>query len=151
MRWIFPFLRKPKVRLTKPKLKSPPKPSLSFLSILLVIFSLFLLGGGVFTITNVGEPWFIPLGQSIKTKGLTFIYIGTLNSQLVLEGFIASFFYALGFLGFMLIYESSKHAKNVYRGGYAEKLLIIGIVLVFVSYILLQWLLITKLPGIYQS
>lgn len=150
MRWIFPFIRKPKIRLTKPKLKAPPRPSRGFLSVVLIIGCLFLLGGGVFTISNIGESWFIPLGQNVRTGGLTFIYIGTLNRQLVLEGFIASFFMALGFIGFIFIFESSKHAKNVYRSGYAERLLLIGITLVFISYILLQWLLVTKLPGIYS-
>ncbi|MCD6484670.1 MAG: hypothetical protein J7L47_06120 [Candidatus Odinarchaeota archaeon] len=149
MKWIFPFLRKPKLRLKQLHLKAPPKPSQSTISILVVIAVLFLLGGGLFTVTNIGKPWFIPVGQDPKTGAITFIYTQTLNRQFSLEGLIASVFYFVGFLGFYFIYESTKHAKNIYRTGFAERLLLLGILLSIVSLLLLQWMLTTKVPSIY--
>ena len=149
MRWIFPFLRKPKLRLEQPHLKAPPKPSQSTISILILITVLFLLGGGLFTVANIGKPWFIPVGQDPQTRAITFIYTHTLNRQFSLEGLMASIFYFVGFLGFYFIYESTKQAKNIYRTGFAERLLLLGILLTILSLLLLQWMLTTKVPSIY--
>ena len=143
--WWPSFLRKPKLRLKKPNLSSPPKPSSTTLFILSLALIIFVFSGGIYAIVNAGKPGFIPFGST--SSGQLIFIEPSLNRQLALEGFIAGFFIIVGFLGFFLIYEGTRQSQNVYRPGYAERLMIYGLFLVGLSYALLVWMLQFKLGG----
>jgi hypothetical protein len=65
------------------------------------------------------------------------IYPG-LDYQYLIEGLVASIFIFMGFMGVVLMHQSTHH---VYRPNYARLLLIMGIALVFASYIFMTSML----------
>jgi hypothetical protein len=71
------------------------------------------------------------------------IYPG-LDYQYLLEGLVASILIFAGFLGFIIMYQSTRH---VYRPSYARLLLISGVGLVFATYILMTVMLGIKFSG----
>lgn len=138
--WWPKFIRKPKLRLTKPSMKMPQKPSNSTVFTLTLIFVLFVFGGGI---------WDIVFRERLRSMGATssntplLIYPG-LDYQYLLEGFVASVFIFTGFIGIVIMYQSTRH---VYRPSYARLLLISGIALVLASYILMTVMLGQKFQG----
>lgn len=134
--WWPKILKKPRLRLEKPRLKMPRKtPSPDTLFILAMSFILFVLGGGMFAVVNYKS---LPEG---------FMVTGELTRQTVIEGLVAFTFMMVGFIGFVIIYQSTKH---VYRPSYAKTLLLMGIVLTLIGYVGLQWLFSKKAPGIFE-
>ncbi|MFB0560564.1 MAG: hypothetical protein ACETWM_04935 [Candidatus Lokiarchaeia archaeon] len=116
------------------KFKLPPglAPLLAFGIVLGIV--LFVMGGGVFyLVSNPTPSWSDPAGASIVSTSL--------QSQYGIEALISIALMFVGFVGFWLIYESTKH---VYNASYATKLLILGIILIIVSVILLYWMLMPK-------
>jgi hypothetical protein len=135
--WWPRFIRKPKLRLTKPSLKMPQKPSSATVFIITLIFVLFVFGGGI---------WDIVFRNQLRSMGATstsqvvLIYPG-LDYQYLLEGLVASVFIFTGFIGLIIMYQSTRH---VYRPSYARLLLISGAMLVIASYILMVVMLAQK-------
>ncbi len=110
-------------------------PLLAFGIVLAVV--LFAMGGGIFYLVN--SPSFTnPSGTSLVNSSLQDQY----GIEMVLS--IALIF--VGFVGFLLIYESTKH---VYNASYATKLLWLGIVMIAISVILLHWMMISKATWLY--
>ena len=106
------------------------KPS-TFLTALLVVFTaLFLLGGGIYDLLEQPLLAVVDAGGRIITY-----YPYELNRQLLLESIIVMIFYAIGFVGLVFTYQSTKY---VYRARQANRLLLIGCILVVVSYILIE-------------
>ena len=133
--WWPKILKKPRLRLEKPRLKIPRKtPSTESIFIVAMSLILFVLSGGMYVIVNYKS---LPQG---------FMVVGQLSQQTVIEGIVAFAFLVIGFIGFIIIYQSTKH---VYRPEYARTLLLIGIVLAFVGYVGLNWLLLKKAPNIF--
>ncbi|WXG43083.1 MAG: hypothetical protein WED04_03320 [Promethearchaeati archaeon SRVP18_Atabeyarchaeia-1] len=122
------FLRKPKLRLGKPSLRMPQKPSSSTVFGLTLVFLLFVFGGGVWDI--VFRSQLLPYGTPSSTS-VVYIY-PSLDAQFILEGLVASAFIFIGFMGVVIMYQSTRH---VYRPNYARLLLISGMVLVLIAYI----------------
>lgn len=92
---------------------------------------LFVMGGGIYLLVS-GASFNNPYGGLASSS---------LNSQYGIETLLSVAFMFIGFLGFLLVYESTKH---VYNASYATKLLILGIVLIVVAVVLLYWFLIPK-------
>jgi len=90
---------------------------------------LVVFGGGIWDI--VYRDRVRSLGAS-STNQPVLIYPG-LDSQFLIEGVVASIFIFIGFMGFIVMYQSTRH---VYRPNYARLLLVSGIALVLASYIL---------------
>ncbi|WXG40633.1 MAG: hypothetical protein WED07_07535 [Candidatus Freyarchaeum deiterrae] len=121
-----------------PKIGLPAglSPILAFGIVLAII--LFVMGGGVYVITS--NPSFNnPSGTSIVSSSL--------SGQYGIEAVLSIAFMFVGFVGFLLIYESTKH---VYNASLATKLLVMGMVLVAVSTFLLYWMVIPKAPWIFR-
>jgi hypothetical protein len=135
--WWPKFIRKPRIRLIKPSLKMPNRPSSSTVFILALIFVLVVYGGGIWDI--VYRDRLRSMGASSSNQPLL-IYPG-LDNQFFIEGFVASIFIFVGFMGFIVMYQSTRH---VYRPNYARMLLFSGIALVFISYILMVVMLNAK-------
>ncbi len=98
---------------------------------------LFVVGGGIFLLVN--NPSFNnPTGTSLVNISL--------QDQYGIETVLSIAFVFIGFAGFLLIYESTKH---VYNASYATKLLILGIIMIGGAILLLQWMIIPKATWLY--
>ena len=128
--WWPKFIRKPRMRLTKPSLKMPQKPSATTLFALTLLFILFVFGGGIWDIVN--SPSLRAMGGT-SSGGPLLIYPG-LDYQFILEGVVASIFILIGFAGVLITYQSTRH---VYRQSYSKLLLVAGLAMIWVSYGLL--------------
>ncbi|MHA1409969.1 MAG: hypothetical protein ACTSQY_06645 [Candidatus Odinarchaeia archaeon] len=135
------LIRKPKLRLSKPRLKLPKAPSKNFWYTIILFIVYFSLAGGAYII--VKQPPTIGADQAgnpvvIFTRSLG----GGLDEQFVLEAILASLLMFLGFIGFISVYESTKH---IYTPNYAYVLLIAGIVMIIMAAVGLQGLITVKL------
>ena len=112
------------------------KPSIFVVSIAVVAASLFLLGGGIYDILIKPIVAIVASGGRV----ITFYPFG-LTEQFLLESVIIMVFYALGFVGFLIAYRSTKYAYNPRQ---AYRFLLIGSALLLVAYILVEQNLISR-------
>jgi len=112
------------------------KPSVFLIAIMVVAASIFLLGGGIYDILEK------PLVAIIATGGRIIVfYPYALNAQFLMESIIIMTIYAIGVVGFLLTYQSTKYA---YRPRQAFMLLLMGCVLVVTSYIFIERFLMAR-------
>jgi hypothetical protein len=112
------------------------KPSILIVASIITAFSLFLLAGGVYDILE--QPLAaIPYGSTIL-----FYYPYTLAAQAVIESIGVMIAYALGSIGLLLMYQSTKFA---YKPRQAFMLLVSGIALILIAYIYVESLVYQKL------
>ncbi|MFX1486528.1 MAG: hypothetical protein ACFFBS_05485 [Promethearchaeota archaeon] len=140
MVWWPRFIRRPKLRLKKPRLELPKAPSPTVWYVICAVVILFILAGGIYNIVN--QP--LPFGSNPDTGDPMLILrppYGTISDQFVLEGMIGGILIFCGFAGFVVIYESTKH---VYNPSYALMLLIAGIVMIILAYIGAEWIIVIK-------
>jgi hypothetical protein len=105
-------------------------PTTFLLTVLGLGYTLFLFGGGLYTLINH------PLPAYIGNNGNTILFLAPgLSNQFGADTFISVILYALGFVGLLAIYQSSKSA---YKPRQAYMLLIIGITFLLLSYIFLE-------------
>ena len=108
------------------------KPSTILLTILAVAASVFLLGGGIYDILEQPAIAFISGGRVIP------YYPQALNEQLLGESIASMVLYSLGIMGLLLIYQSTKYAYNP-REAYTT--LLIGLVLVLIGWVIIEFYL----------
>lgn len=137
--WIFGrTLRKPKIRF--PEMKLPrmdmPLPGKS-IAVILIYAILFLLQTGIVYLIYTEPP---ALGANSAGEAV-FLY-GSIHDAYIVESIVASIFIFLCSLGFVFLYQASKH---VYNKKIAVRILAIGIVLVLLSYTALQAMISVKL------
>jgi hypothetical protein len=106
------------------------KPSIFATAVLVVAASLFLLGGGIYDLLEKPLLLIVAAGGRIVTY-----YPYALNEQFLVESMIVMVIYALGVVGFLLAYQSTKYA---YRSRQAYRLLLVGCVLVVIAYIFIE-------------
>ncbi len=106
------------------------KPSLFVVGILVVGASLFLLGGGIYDVLIQPIVAIVASGGRI----ISFYPYG-ITEQLLLESVIIMVFYAMGFAGFLIAYRSTKYA---YSPRQAYRFLLVGCVLLLISYVLVE-------------
>ena len=112
------------------------KPSLFVTAVLAVAASLFLLGGGIYDLMEK------PLLAIVATGGRIITYYPyALNEQFLMESIIVMVVYAIGFVGFLMMYQSTKYA---YRSRQAYRLLLVGCVLVIIAYIFIEQSLLAR-------
>ena len=106
------------------------KPSPFVVGILVVGASLFLLGGGIYDVLIQPIVAIVASGGRI----ISFYPYG-ITEQLLLESVIIMVFYAMGFAGFLIAYQSTKYAYNPRQ---AYRFLLVGCVLLLISYVLVE-------------
>ena len=103
------------------------KPSPFLITLAAIALSIFLLGGGVYDILE--KPMsLVGLGESRWIYYIPY----RLNEQSLTESLIVMFLYAIGAIGFLLMYQSTKY---VYKPRPAFILLLIGAVLIVLAYV----------------
>jgi hypothetical protein len=116
---------------------STAKPSALITSIIVISSAVFLFGGGLYTII------IRPLPSAYYNNRFYFLY-PDLGSQFISDTVIATMLYALGFIGLLAIYQSTKYA---YKPRQAYMMLVVGVALLFLAYIFLEDSIQIKLGG----
>jgi len=112
------------------------KPSIFVIAVLAVAASVFLLGGGVYDLLEK------PLFAIVATGGRIVVYYPyALNEQFLMESIIIMVTYAIGVVGLILTYQSTKY---VYRPRQAFILLLMGCTLIIISYIFAEQSLLAR-------
>jgi hypothetical protein len=114
---------------------STAKPSSLVISIIVIAYAIFLFSGGLYTITTE------PLTAYSTGRGFIFIY-PDLGEQFVSDSVIAVMLYAMGFVGLLAVYQSTKYA---YKPRQAYMMLVIGVTLLLLAYIFLEDTILIKL------
>lgn len=103
----------------------------------------FVVSGSFYTLTTAN----IQTIGAAPDGSISLLAIG-IHRQYVIEGVVGGMFYFVGFLGFYFAYQSTRHA---YRPRYAQMMLAMGWVLIFLSFLGCQWLVAYKLwPEIFS-
>lgn len=127
-RWIYRkirFLYAPRLRILKPPL--------SIIVIALVTVTIFLLGGGVFDVTEKNIPTIVPgSSSSASSQQWTFFVKYNISGQTLIESVFSMIFYAIGVAGFYLVFRSTRYA---YRRRQAWILLSVGICMGILGFI----------------
>jgi hypothetical protein len=116
---------------------STTKPSSLIVSIIIISFSIFLFSGGIYTIVSS------PLPAYYTGTGFLFLY-PDLGAQFISDSIIAIMLYAIGFIGLLTIYQSTKYA---YKPRQAYMMIVIGVTLLLIAYIFLEDAIQIKLGG----
>jgi len=140
--WVFGvFLRKPKVRFPKIKKKKisinlpTPSKNLAFIGIYICVFILQI---GTIYLYYHDRP---SLGADIN--GNPIWLWPDIHDAFIIESIVASILLLLSSLGFLILYQSIKY--NFDRS-FTWRLLIIGAVLILISFICLQYMIYQKQP-----
>ena len=112
------------------------KPSIFVVAAAVVAASIFLFGGGVYDLLIQ------PLVAIVASGGriITFYPFG-LTEQFLLGSITIMIFYAIGVVGFLIAYRSTKYA---YNPRLAWRFLLVGIALLLVAYILVEQRLVSR-------
>jgi len=111
------------------------KPSIFILAAIVTAFSLFLLAGGVYDILEK------PLSAISWGTGILFFY-PNLQGQFLNESIGVMVAYAIGAVGLLLMYQSTKYA---YKPRQAYMMLLSGVVLILIAYFYTESMVFTKL------
>jgi len=117
------------------------KPSSLIIAIVVVAFSVFFLGGGLYDILE--QPLLaISYTTSSGTSSVLFFYPYTLQAQGVYESISVMFDFAMGAGGILLMYQSTKYT---YKPRQAFMMLLSGVVLLLIAYFYVENLVFSKL------
>ncbi len=129
--WWPRFIIKPRVRLTRPRFGMPTRPPDTVLFGIIFIAVIFVLGGNIYTL--VRTPPAIAGGPG----GTPILISPGIDSQLGMEGVVASVIILIGTMGLGLVYYGSKY---VFQPGYATRLMILGVILASVAFLIFSYL-----------
>jgi hypothetical protein len=114
---------------------STAQPSSFAISIVVIAYALFLFGGGLYTIISSPIPAYY--------TGTSFLFLyPDLGQQFISDSVIAVMLYAIGFVGLLAVYQSTKYA---YKPRQAYMMMVIGVTLLLLAYIFLEDAILIKL------
>lgn len=105
------------------------KPSLFIVSAAAVGVTLFLMGGGVYDLLVQ------PIIAFISQSGEVLAFYPGLNDQFILGSTIVMILYALGVVGFLIAYRSTKYVHNPRQ---AYRFLLLGCAMILIAYFLVE-------------
>ena len=103
-------------------------PTIAVATIVGLAYSVFIFGGGLFTLIQHPAP------SAYYNNRFYFLY-PSISSQFISDTAISVILYAIGFVGLLMIYQSSKSA---YKPRQAYMMLVIGVTFLLISYIFLE-------------
>jgi len=136
--WIFgKKLRRPKIVFPRLKRRTitVPTPSKT-LGIIVIYIILFVLQTGVVYLIYREPP---ALGADSDGNPI-FLY-SSINDSFIIEGIVASVLIFISSTGFILLYQASKHSFN---RAIALRILVLGIIMIFVTFLALQYMISVK-------
>lgn len=107
------------------------------IAVIAVAAAIFLFGGGLYDVIVQPLPSFYSGGSFL------FLY-PSLEDQFLSDSIIAITLYAIGAIGLVIVYQSTKYA---YKPRQAYMMFLIGVVLVFMAYVFLETTISLKLSG----
>jgi hypothetical protein len=116
---------------------SSSRPSNLIIPFLSIAFTVFLFGGGLYDLIMKPLP-------AVYYGGRFLFLYPSLSDQFIGDSIVSMTIYALGIIGLLTVYQSTKY---VYKPRQAYMMLMIGIVLVMLAYIFLEASLHFKLTG----
>jgi hypothetical protein len=116
---------------------STTRPSSFAVTIIVIAYAVFLFGGGVYTIINYGK-----ILPSAYYGGRFYFLYPELGSQFISDTIIAVMLYAIGFVGLLAVYQSTKYA---YKPRQAYMMMVIGVTLLLLAYIFIEDAILIKL------
>lgn len=114
---------------------STAKPSTLIVSVIAIGLAIFLFGGGLFNIIMKPLP-------AVYYGGRFYFLYPELGSQFIFDTVVVTILYTVGVVGLLAAYQSTKYAFNPRQ---AYMMLVIGLALLFLSYIFLEVLINIKL------
>ena len=120
---------------------SLPTPGKSLILILTYVFLFYLVLGGIYI--AIRDP--ITIGGDAQGNAM-FLYPST-HEAFIIESLVAGFLIYISGLGFLMLYNVTKHSFNY---GYAIKIYILGGLLVFAGFFMLQYMIGVK-SGIIET
>ena len=108
------------------------KPSPFLLAVLAVAATIFLFGGGLYDLIMS------PVVVIPRPGALWVTYPYTMLEQTLMESMISMLYFAFGFIGLYLMYESTKYASEPYR---AWVRFILGLLILITVFVLGQYML----------
>ena len=112
------------------------RPLLPIAEFVIVGFTIFVLAGGLFVLTQGGQ------GLLNRSSGLTFVYPNDINNQTTEEAVFATLVYVLGFIGIYMMFMSTRYA---YRPKRAYGFLAFGMMLALIFIISLYFVIYDKI------
>ena len=112
-------------------------PTAFIVTIIGMSYAIFLFGGGLYTLINHPQP-------SAYVNGQFYFLYPDIGSQFVADTLISVTLYALGFVGLLFIYQSSKSA---YKPRQAYMMMVIGVAFVLLAYVFLEGSIQFKITG----
>lgn len=137
--WIFgKRLRRPKIVFPRLRRRgiTVPTPSKT-LGIFVIYILLFILQTGIVYLIYREPP---ALGADSKGDPI-FLY-PSVHDSFIVEGIVASILIFISSTGFILLYQASKHSFNRTM---ALRIMVIGIIMIFVTFLALQYMIAVKL------
>ncbi|MEM3577852.1 MAG: hypothetical protein QXX51_05280 [Candidatus Bathyarchaeia archaeon] len=113
------------------------KPSSLILSAILIAVAVFLFGGGLYNIIMKPYP-------AVYYGGRFYLLYPELGSQFIFDSLVSMVLYALGIVGVIVMYQSTKYA---YKPRQAYMMLLVGITLILIAYIYLEVTIQLKITG----
>ncbi len=137
--WVFGNkIRKPKIIFPKIRRRSITVPTASKTSGILIIYILlFVLQTGIVYLIYREPP---ALGADAKGDPI-FLY-PSIHDSFIVEGIVASILIFVSSTGFIFLYQASKHSFNRQM---ALRILVIGLVMILVTFVALQYMIAVKL------
>ena len=133
--WWPRFIVKPRVRLTRPRFGMPTRPPDTVLFGIIFVVVLFILGGNIYTLVKT------PPAIAGGAGGTPILISPGIDSQLGMEGIVASVVIMIGTMGLGLIYYGSKY---VFQPGYATRLMVLGVILTGAAFLIFSYLWMIK-------
>ena len=112
-------------------------PTAFIVTLIGISYAVFLFSGGLYTLINHPQP------SAYVNNQFYFLY-PDIGSQFVADTLIAITLYALGFVGLLFIYQSSKSA---YKPRQAYMMMVIGVTFVLLAYVFLEGSIQFKITG----
>ncbi len=112
-------------------------PTAFIVTIIGMSYAIFLFGGGLYTLINHPQP------SAYVNNQFYFLY-PDIGSQFIADTLISVTLYALGFVGLLFIYQSSKSA---YKPRQAYMMMVIGVTFVLLAYVFLEGSIQFKVTG----
>lgn len=113
------------------------KPSSLVLSAIAIAVAVFLFGGGLYDI--IMKPY-----TAIYYGGRFYLLYPELGSQFIFDSIVSMILYALGIVGVISMYQSTKYAYNPRQ---AYMMFLMGISLILIAYIYLEVTIQLKITG----
>ena len=107
-------------------------PTAFLVSVVGLAYVIFLFGGGLYTLIGPDAAAHQP---SAYVNGRFFFLYPDISHQFISDTIISVILYALGFVGLLSIYQSTKSA---YKPRQAYMLLVVGVALLLLSYVFLE-------------